>query len=129
MIRSLLITADKAIRDVVKIGLEQTQNHEVTVVEDNWALETVKSAGFDLVLCESTLSDGRDGVDLLTQIRTYLPEAAFMLITRTRTQSRYLARERQSLGISAFVQIPIEPVDFFRAIGRVSERVGATATI
>ena len=129
MIRSLLITNDKSVRDVVKVGLEQTQNHEVTVVEDGWALEAVKNATYHLILCESTLSDGRDGVELLTQIRTFVPEATFMLITRTRTQSRYLARERQSLGIAAFVQIPIEPVEFFRAVGRVSERVATTATV
>ena len=127
MLRCLLITADRAVRDAVKVGLEQTQAHEVDVVEDQWALEAVRNGGYQIVLCECTLSDGRDGVELLSEMRTQLPDAAFLLITRTRTQSRYLARERQTLGISAFVQVPIEPVEFFRAIMRVSDRLATTA--
>lgn len=127
MLRCLLITNDRAVRDAIQVGLEQTQGHEVDVVEDTWAAEAARNGQYDMVLCECTLSDGRDGVELLGELRSLLPDAALLLITRTRTQSRYLARERQSLGISAFIQVPIEPVEFFRAITRVSDRVGATA--
>lgn len=127
MLRCLLITNDRSVRDTLQVGLEQTQSHTVDVVEDTWAVEAARNNPYDIVLCECTLSDGRDGVELLGELRQMMPDAALLLITRTRTQSRYLARERQSLGISAFVQVPIEPVEFFRAITRVSDRIATTA--
>ncbi len=127
MIRCLLVTGDKAVRDSVKVGLEQTQAYEVDVVENNWALDAAKNNEYAAVVCECQLSDGRDGLELLSDIRGLLPDASFLLISRTRTQSRYLSREKQTLGINGFIQIPIEPAEFFRSVIRLAEKIQAEA--
>ena len=127
MLNCLLVTGDKTVRDAVKVGLEQTQNFDVQIVEEQWAAEVSRNKEFDAVICECTLTDGRDGVELLGEVRESQPDAAFVLITRTRTQSRYLARERQTLGITGFIQVPIEPVEFFRAVMRLTERIHTSA--
>ena len=128
MLRCLLVTADAVVRDMVKVGLEQTQLVDVEFVEDAWALEMAKSEPFEIVIAEYSLADGSDGVELLAQIRSELPDAELLLITRTRTQSRYLAREKQTLGIYGFVHVPIDPVEFFRTIARLLDRIQTRST-
>jgi DNA-binding NarL/FixJ family response regulator len=127
MIRCLLITPERTVRDQIRVGLEQTQAFEIEWVSDDCAVEAVRTNDYDAVICDTSLADGGDGLELVGELRPILPDATFMLITRTRTQSRYLSRERQSLGVAGFLQVPIEPVDFFRSVARLAERLQAAA--
>ncbi len=124
MIRCLLVTGDKSARDVIKVGLDQTSSFEVDVSEDSWAVEMAKAKHYQVVIADSTLSDGADGLDLLRQIRDVLSDAELLLVARSKTQSRYLTRDKQELGIYAFLHYPVEPLDFFKVIGRLLERLG-----
>lgn len=123
MIRCLLVTGDQSVRDLVKAGLDQTQSFAVDFAQDSWARELVRSTDYRVVIADGTLADGSEGVELLAEVRRILPDSELVLLTRSRTQSRYLAREKQSVGIHAFLQIPVEPRAFFKAIGGLVKKV------
>lgn len=123
--RCLIVSPDKVARDVIKTGFEQTGKVTVECCEDSWALELLHDHAYDIVVADTQLGDGTDGLALLTEVRNRCPNAELMLIARSRTESRYLSRERHTLGIGAFIHLPIEPTEFFKSIARLFERVGA----
>ena len=124
MIQCLVITGDPAARDVVRTGLEETGACEVDVAEDAWAVELADARPYRIVVADGTLADGSDGLDLLRKMREKLPEAELLLITRNRNQARYLARDKQQLGLSAYIHLPVETGEFFKGLARVLERLG-----
>jgi CheY-like chemotaxis protein len=82
MIRCLLVAGDKEARDVIKVGLEQTGAFEIETAEDAWAFEMVKTTPYRVVVVDTTLSDGGDGIELLRRVREALPQAELLLISR-----------------------------------------------
>lgn len=127
MIPCLLVTSDKGVRDVLKVGLEQTQTFTVDTVDDTWATEMVRSKPYEVVIVDPQRADGGDGTQILTEIRGLAPDANLLLVARGRSQNRFLARERQQLGIYALVHVPVEPVEFFETIARLLERIAQQA--
>ncbi len=127
MIQCLLVSGDTTVRDIVRVGLEQTQAFEVETAEDRWALQLCRATPYDVVVADTTLGDGSDGVELLRQVREICPGAEFMLITRSKTQSRYLSRDKQEINIASFLTVPITATEFFRSVKRLMERCGTVA--
>ena len=127
MLPCLLITSDTAVRDTVKVGLDQTGTLEVDVSEDQWAVEMARTRPYRVVIADTALADGTDGFDLLRRIREVSPRAELLLVTRNRNQSRHLSRDKQQLGLCGFIHVPVEPTEFFRTVGRLLERLGNTA--
>jgi len=124
VIQCLVVTGDPAARDVVRTGLEQTQACQVDVAEDGWALDMTETKAYRVIIADGTLADGADGLDLLRKIRERLPEAELLLVTRNRNQARYLARDKQQLGLSGYIHLPVDAGEFFKTIARVLERTG-----
>lgn len=127
MIPCLLITPDTALRDIVKVGLDQTGGFQVDLAEDPWAVEMAKAKRYRVVIADTSLGDGSDGLDALRRIREILSDAELLFIARNRNQSRHLTRDRQALGLYGFLHVPIEPNEFFSTVARLLERLGATA--
>lgn len=127
MIACLLVTADTAVRDVLKVGLDQTGAFDVDLAEDQWAVEMAKSKAYRVVIADTSLGDGTDGLELLRRIRDVSPDAELLYIARNRNQSRHLNRDKQSLGLYGFVHVPVEPLEYYRTLARLLERMGAAA--
>ena len=127
MIQCLLVAGDKPASDTIKVGLDQTGAFEVDTAEDQWAEEMAKAKTYQVVIADTTLADGSDGLELLRKVRTALPSAELLMIARNKGQSRYLTQDKQALGIYAFLQFPIEKVEFFKTLARLVERVGDAA--
>ena len=127
MIQCLLVAGEKQARDTVKVGLDQTGAFEVDTAEDGWALEMVKAKAYQVVIADSALADGSDGLELLRHVREALPEAELLLIARSKVQSRYITRDKQKLGIYALVPYPIETLEFFKTLARLVDRLGVPA--
>lgn len=123
--RCLIVTPDKIARDVIKTGFEQTGKVTVETCDDSWALELLHDQTYGIVVADTELGDGTDGLGLLAAVRERCPDAELLLITRSRNESRYLSRERHTLGIYAFIQVPVEPAEFYKTLSRLFERVGA----
>jgi DNA-binding NtrC family response regulator len=126
MIHCLLVAAEKQARDVLKVGLEQSGSFAVDTADDVWAVEMAKTKAYEVVVADTTLSDGADGLELLRKIREALPQAELLLIARNKAQSRYMTRDKQELGIYAFLHFPLETVEFFKTIARLVERCAAS---
>ena len=127
MYPGLLVTADAAVRDVLKVGLDQTGAFQVYVAEDQWAVEMARSKPYRVILADTSLADGSDGLDLLRKIREVSPEAELLFIARNRNQSRHLGRDKQQLGLYGFVHVPVETQEYFSTLARLLDRLGATA--
>jgi DNA-binding response OmpR family regulator len=78
MIPCLLVTADTAVRDVLKVGLDQTGAFQVDVAEDQWAVEMAKSKAYRVVVADASLSDGSDGLELLRKVREVSHDAELL---------------------------------------------------
>ena len=126
MIRCLLVAGEKQARDTIRVGLDQTNAFEVDTAEDQWAVEMAKAKSYQVVIADSTLGDGTDGLEFLAKIRDVLPEAELLLIGRSKVQSRYVTRDKQKLGIYALLQFPLETLDFFKTIARLLDRLAAS---
>jgi CheY-like chemotaxis protein len=126
MIPCLLITADPAVRDTVKVGLDQLGSFEIELAEDMWAVEMVRNRPYRVVVCDATLADGSDGLEVLRRIREVSGDAELLFICRDRTLGRNLGREKQQLGLYGVLYVPVEPVEFFRTLARLMERLGAS---
>lgn len=127
MIPCLLVTADPAARDVIKVGLDQTQAFQVDVAEDEWAVEMARSKAYRVIIADADLTK-MDGLELLRQAREIRPDAELLLIARNRNQTRHLMRDKQQLALYGFVHLPVEPLEFFKMVARLLERIGAVAT-
>jgi DNA-binding NtrC family response regulator len=124
MIQCLLVAGDKPARDTIKVGLDQTGSFEVDTADDVWAVEMAKAKAYQVVIADTALADGTDGLELLRRIRAVLPTAELLMIARNKGQSRYLTQDKQQLGIYAFLQFPVEKLEFFKTLARLLERVG-----
>jgi DNA-binding NtrC family response regulator len=123
MIPCLLVAGDKQARDVLKVGLEQTGAFEIDCAEDAWAVEMVKAKRYRVVVADATLGDGTDGLELLRRVREARPDTELLLIARNKAQSRYLTRDKQELAIYALLHFPVDPVEFFKTIARLLDRL------
>lgn len=126
MIPCLLVAGDRQVRDVVKVGLDQTGAFALDLAEDVWAIEMVKSRRYQVVIADSTLADGADGLDFLTEVREALPEAELLLVARGKAGGRLASRDKQKLGVYAAIAFPVDPVEFFRTMGRLLDRLNVT---
>jgi DNA-binding NtrC family response regulator len=125
MIPCLLVAGEKQARDTIRVGLDQTNAFEVDTADDQWAVEMTKAKTYQVVIADSTLADGTDGLEFLAKIREVLPEAELLLIGRSKVQNRYVTRDKQKLGIYALLQFPLETLDFFKTIARLLDRLAA----
>lgn len=128
MIPCLLVTADPIARDLVKVGLEQTQAFEVDVAEDAWAVEMARSKVYRVAIVDAELA-AADGLEILRQIREVRGDAELLLIARNRNQTRHLLRDKQQLALYGFVYLPVDPLEFFKMTARLLERIGALPAV
>ena len=122
MFRCLLVTGDKAVRDIVKVGLEQVGGFAVDTAEDAWAFEMVRAKTYQLVVADTTLADGGDGMELLRTVRETLPDAELLLVCRDAADRAAKARDKAEFSVYSFLAHPIDAGDFFKTIARLVDR-------
>lgn len=127
MIPCLLITADTSVRDQIKVGLDQTGAFQVDTAEDTWAVEMAKNKGYRVVIADTSLGDGADGLEILRRIREVSSDAELLFIARNRNQSRQLTRDKQQIGLYGFFHVPVDTLEFYGTLARLLDRLGASA--
>jgi DNA-binding NtrC family response regulator len=125
MIPCLLIAGDRESRDVVKVGLEQTGAFEIETAEDGWAFEMVKTKPYRVVVVDTVLADGGDGIALLRRVREALPQAELLLIARA--DGPVAGKDKKEHGVYAFIPYPVVALDFFKTVARLIDRINASA--
>ena len=127
MIPCLFVSGDRQVHDVVKVGLDQTGAFALDLADDAWALDMVKARRYQVVIADSTLSDGSDGLDFLTEVRAVLPDAELLLVARGKGKERLASRDKQKLGVYAAIAFPVDTLEFFKTLGRLLDRLGHAA--
>lgn len=123
MIPVLLVTNDPTARDVIRVGLDQTQAFATDLAEDAWAVEMARSKAYRVIIVDADLQ-GVDSGEMLATFREVRPDAELLMVSRNRNQSRHLLRDKQQLALYGFVHLPVERIEFFQLTARLLERVG-----
>jgi len=126
MLSCLIVTGDKPARDAIRVGFEQLQGFEIETADGEWARELVRTHVFDVVVADTRLGDGSDGLEFLRDAKQELPDAHLALITHGKS-GRIGTRERNGLDLAAVFRIPVTTAEFFRAVSRLLERLGTAA--
>jgi DNA-binding response OmpR family regulator len=124
MLSCLIVTGDKPARDSLRVGFEQLQGFEIETADGGWARELVRTHVYDLIIADTQLGDGSDGLDFLRAAKKELPDAQMALITHGKS-GRIGSRERSGLDLAAVFRVPVTTTEFFSAVSRLLERIGA----
>ena len=122
----LIVTGDKPARDSIRVGFEQLQGFEIETADGEWARELVRTHVYDLVVADTRLGDGSDGLEFLREAKQELPDALVALITHGKS-GRVGSRERNGLDLAAVFRVPVTTTEFFRAVSRLLQRLGTPA--
>ena len=125
MLRCLIVTGDKQVRDTILVGLQQIHACETATATDRWALQIVRDEPVDVVIADARLEDGTAGMDFLRDVRDAQPGAQLVLVAHGKAGARVSGRDRDELDIAAVIRVPITTSEFFRSMSRVMSRVGA----
>jgi DNA-binding NtrC family response regulator len=129
MMNCLIVSGDREARDLIKVGLEQTGVFEVETAEDGWGFEAVKTKPFRVVVVDTALADGGDGIELLRRVREAQPQSELLLVSRDKGDGRPQGRDKQAFGVYAFIPFPIDATEFFKTIARLVDRLNAGAAV
>ena len=116
----LLVESDHLIRDQVKVGLQQFPEFSVTWGESYAGINLVRMKNFSYVFLGVHTQDN-DGLRLLRHMRSFDQQTDVVVITNQKA-ARELSKDKNRLGIYAFLTTPIDVIDFFRLISRLKSR-------
>lgn len=116
----LLVESDRLIRDQIKVGLQQFEEFSVTCGESYPGINLVRMKKYSYVFLGIQNHD-ENGQRLLRHLRSFDQKTDVIAITNQKT-ARELGKDKNRLGIYAFVTTPIEVTDFFRLISRLKAR-------
>jgi len=103
----ILIVEDAAtLREVLSAVLENEGYGVTSFADAETALSALKSGGFSCILCDFKLP-GKNGIDLLKEVRQTAPTIPFLLMTAY--GSIQIAVEAMKLGANDFICKPFEP--------------------
>ncbi len=112
--KTLLVEANRPVRDLVKVALQQFDETVVEIAEDNWALEMARENEYQMLVIADQLSHPGDGLLLLKDLRELGFSAPAVVVSRDRGEA--LSREKGNLNVVAVLHVPIDTVELFRAI-------------
>ena len=118
----LLVEKDPLIRDLVKVGLQQFGEFQVTVGEGHTGVGEARSHRFDTVILGVDPAD-QDSMKLLQHLRSFETEADLFLLADA-GNVKDLAATKGKFDVHSVVQTPIKPKDLFGMMSRYLERRG-----
>jgi putative two-component system response regulator len=102
----LIVDDDEFVRDGITRLLDRSGYKTATAGDAPSAREVLRTATFDLVLCDIDMP-GPSGLELLEQIAAELPDTATVMVTGT--DDTDVARRALSLGAYGYVVKPFRP--------------------
>jgi CheY-like chemotaxis protein len=116
--RILIVDDDNNIRTMVRVCLEQEGYILEEAANGSQALELIHETNPDLVLLDLAMPV-MDGMTLLAEIRSLLPERRIRVIVMTAHGSVQTAIGAVRLGASDFLQKPLTPVEIRQSVASV----------
>lgn len=111
----LIIDDEKAIRDAVRMIVEDADHYAECVGTETSALERIKEENFELVLLDYNLG-ATNGLELLPKLLAAKPQLAVVMLTAQGTIQ--LAVEAMRLGAIDFLEKPFTPAQLHMAMAR-----------
>lgn len=103
--RTLIVDDEIYIQEIIKSTLEEDGFECIAVGDADSALASLASASFDIALCDIRMP-GRQGTDLLREIKTGFPEVVVIMITAV--ESTRTAIESWRLGAYDYIVKPFD---------------------
>jgi DNA-binding NtrC family response regulator len=118
----LVVESDPRVRDLLRVGLDSFAGFQVDSVDPDWVEDAVLERRYQLVLVNLESDGGRDGLEIVREIRLIDPGPEFILLTRGRS-SRFLSSQKNQHNILAFLTLPLDVTIFFKTIARARDRI------
>jgi DNA-binding response OmpR family regulator len=119
--RVLLVEADHAVRDKLKVALQQFDGTSVDFAEDSWALELARSNEYDLLVISDVLHAPGDGIKLLQDLRAGGLMGPAILLSKDRGSAEL--KDREAVNVSVVLTAPPDTVEIFKAIVSAQDRM------
>lgn len=116
----LLVEKDPLVRDLIKVGLQQFEEFQVTVGRGYAGINELRSRHFDCVFLGLDPAD-KHGLRLLQHLRSF-DTATELYVMAPMAALRDLAAEKAKFGIHSFLGTPVDAKEFFGLVGRFLER-------
>jgi DNA-binding NtrC family response regulator len=116
----LLVEKDPLVRDQVKVGLQQYPEFVVTVGQGHAGINEMRGRHFDCVFLGVDPRE-KDTVKLMHHLRSFDTSTELFVMTASRNV-KDMAVDKTKFNIHSFLQVPIEPREFFGLLGRFVER-------
>jgi len=114
----LVVDDDKNLLELVKMRLESSGYEVTTALQEEDAIEAVKSQVFDLSVVDLQLVH-RDGISLMEELHLILPDMPVVILTAYGTIES--AVEAMKRGAYSYLTKPFEPQDLLLQIERALE--------
>ena len=116
----LVANLGSGVQDTIQVGLEAFEGVEVECAEGMVALDRVRRCNYDAVFLG--WQEGQD--DSVARILEERPDLPLVLCA----QDAVLRRVKQErVKFAAVLELPLEPVDFFKVVHRLLQRVSSAA--
>ena len=122
----LVVDDDKNLLELVKMRLESSGYEVTTALQEEDAIEAVKSQVFDLSVVDLQLIH-RDGISLMEELHLILPDMPVIILTAYGTIES--AVEAMKRGAYSYLTKPFEPQDLLLQIERALENRRLTSEI
>jgi len=116
----LLVEKDPLVRDQVKVGLQQYPEFVVTVGQGHAGINEMRGRHFDCVFLGVDPRE-KDTVKLMQHLRSFDTSTEVFVMTEARNV-KDMAVDKSKYNIHSFLQVPVEPREFFGLLGRFVER-------
>ncbi len=117
----LLVERDHLVRDQVKVGLQQFPEYSITCGEGYAAINSLRQDHYTTVFLGISQDEAEEGIQLLDHLRSFDRSTELVIMTGERL-ARDMSRDKGKYNISAFLQTPVNAMDFFRMMARIRER-------
>jgi DNA-binding response OmpR family regulator len=117
----LLVETDHAVRDRIKVAIQQLEGSSVDTAEDSWALELAKESPYDAVVIADTLQAPGDGLQLLKDLRAGGLTGPAVLLSHGTADAGH--KDREGVNAAAVLTVPPDTLDIFKAVLVIQERL------
>jgi DNA-binding NtrC family response regulator len=123
MVKILYINGEPATRDALRVAMDQFKGFEGEFVELHEALPTLKGGQFHVIFLE----DQPDPVAALECLEAMSAEETRLpaILIADETNIKSLLPEKKRLNIGAFLRKPLDPIEVFRLLARLRDRIDA----
>ncbi|MBN2491801.1 MAG: hypothetical protein JXQ29_13220 [Planctomycetes bacterium] len=123
MVKILYINGEPATRDALKVAIDQFKGFEGDFVELHEALQVLKERQFHVIFVE----DRPDPVATLECLEAMCGQEARLPVVLIAEEAslKELGPEKKRLNIGAVLKKPLDPVEVFRILARLRDRLDA----